>query len=275
MTEQIDAPTMAASSRSRGAGGAHRNGWHRWRLPPWKERRRRAAIGAGVAMVLSGLALAGLLLWQFVGTNWVSHQHSAEVIRALDQRWDHGLNTANTPFGDASAMVEIPRFGKSYRVPLFEGTSADVLAAGFGHITGTAEVGQVGNFAIAAHRVTHGEPLRRMPDLQAGDEIRIVTRTKTYVYTLTSGGDDLVVPFTSTWVTTPLPHNPKPGGVEPVQTTGQRLLTLTTCAELFHTDNRMVAFGVLSRTLPHTGTNQRQDHAETEGATGDVQPAQR
>jgi sortase A len=36
----------------------------------------------------------------------------------------------------------------------------------------------------------------------------------------------------------------------PSQEEGQRLLTLTTCAELFHTDDRMVAFGHLVETEP-------------------------
>ena len=47
----------------------------------------------------------------------------------------------------------------------------------------------------------------------------------------------------------PLPTNPD-GGIEPAQDPGQRLITLTTCSELFHTDNRMVAFGVLEKEVP-------------------------
>jgi sortase A len=35
-----------------------------------------------------------------------------------------------------------------------------------------------------------------------------------------------------------------------VQRPGQKLITLTTCAELFHTDNRMIAFGHLVDTAP-------------------------
>jgi len=46
-----------------------------------------------------------------------------------------------------------------------------------------------------------------------------------------------------------LPKNPR-GGVEPSQKPGQKLITLTTCAELFHTDNRMIAFGHLVDTTP-------------------------
>jgi sortase A len=43
----------------------------------------------------------------------------------------------------------------------------------------------------------------------------------------------------------PLPDNPVDGGPEPEQVAGQRLITLTTCSEIFHTDNRMIAFGHL------------------------------
>ena len=32
---------------------------------------------------------------------------------------------------------------------------------------------------------------------------------------------------------------------QPAQRPGQRLITLTTCSEIFHTDNRMIAFGHL------------------------------
>ena len=53
------------------------------------------------------------------------------------------------------------------------------------------------------------------------------------------------VTFHDGWVVNPLPDNPEPGGVEPPQGKPLKLLTLTTCAELFHTDDRLVAFAVL------------------------------
>ncbi|MFT4082920.1 MAG: class E sortase [Nocardioides sp.] len=218
---------------------------------------RRGVFYAGIVLVLAGLCLLGYVGWQFWGTNWVSHRHQAEARKELHAAWRGGHRAATTDFGTTQALIEIPRFGADYEVPVFTGTSEEVLAAGFGHFTGTAGPGQVGNYALAAHRVTHGEPLRQMPDLRVGDVIRVVTRDTTYVYTLTTGGDDLVVPFTAGWVIDPLPHNPD-GGVEPAQRQGQRLITLTTCSELFHTDNRMIAFGVLTATHPRsTGTRSR------------------
>ena len=131
---------------------------------------------------------------------------------------------------------------------LLEGVGDEVLAAGFGHFEDTARAGAEGNFALAAHRVTHGEPLRDMPALEPGDEIIVETAQATYTYVLDTGGDDLEVPFTAGWVLDEVPENPEEGGVQPGQEPGQRLITVTTCSELFHTDDRLIAFGHLQRT---------------------------
>ena len=71
----------------------------------------------------------------------------------------------------------------------------------------------------------------------------------TYVYRLDTNPEALIVPFTGTWVLDPLPKNPQAGGPQPTQRKGQRLITLTTCSEIFHTDDRMIAFGHLVRTV--------------------------
>ena len=129
---------------------------------------------------------------------------------------------------------------------MLEGVTPDVLAKGYGHFEDTADPGEVGNYAIAAHRVTHGEPLRHMPDLRPGDKVVVETVAATFTYVLDTDPNELVIPFTGVWVLDPLPHNPRPGGPEPAQVQGQRLITLTTCSEIFHTDNRMIAFGHLA-----------------------------
>jgi sortase A len=212
-------------------------------------RGRRWQLRAGLLLIAVGLVLIGYVAWQFYGTNVVARHHRDEVLGELHRAWDDGETDARTGRGRAEEVIRIPRFGKGYEVPVLEGTSDTVLATGFGHYDGTAAPGGVGNYALAAHRVTHGQPLRDMPDLQPGDLVYVDTARTTYTYRLTTGGDDLVVPFTAGWVLDPLPTNPD-GGVEPDQAAGQRLLTLTTCSELFHTDDRMVAFGVLVDTSP-------------------------
>jgi sortase A len=106
-------------------------------------------------------------------------------------------------------------------------------------------VGERGNYALAAHRVTHGEPFADFPQLQAGDLVHIETVDADYTYELDTGGMDLIVPFTESWVLDAFPVNPDAGETTAPGKPGDRLITLLTCSEIFHTDNRMIAFGHL------------------------------
>ena len=221
-----------------------RGGWRLW---------------LGWLLIAGGVGLLGYVAWQFYGTNWVAKQRQNDITASIERQWQEGRDPEVQVGGGlagggaketvtADALIRIPRFGDDYVIPVLEGTSDAVLAAGYGHFSETAGAGEVGNYALAAHRVTHGEPLRDMPDLQPGDEVIVETKDATYTYVLDTGGDDLVVPFTAGWVLEPVPYNPD-GGVQPKQLAGQRLITLTTCSELFHTDNRMIAFGHLVDTV--------------------------
>lgn len=219
----------------------------RRRLPrtPWQ----RALAATGMVLVVAGVATLAWVGWQLWGTTWVSQQRQAEAIESLEAGWAAGEDSVQVDAGRVGAVVRIPRFGAEYAVPLLEGTSDEALAAGFGHFAESVGVGERGNFALAGHRITHGEPLRDMPDLEPGDEIVVETRSTVFTYVLDTGGEDLVVPFTDTWVLADRPVNPD-GGVQPPPGAGTRLLTLTTCSELFHTDDRMIAFGHLASREP-------------------------
>jgi sortase A len=220
-------------------------------------RRRGAAFWVGIVLVLGGVGLLGYVAWQMYGTNIVSKQTQQRLVEDLEQQWSVAPATtmaerpaaqkASTPMGDASALIRIPAFGDDYVVPVLEGIGTKELASGYGHFPGSADPGERGNYALAAHRVTHGEPLRDMPKLRPGDEVIVETRDAIHTYVLDTNPNDLIVTFEDIWVVDPLPTNPD-GGVQPRQRPGQRLITLTTCSELFHTDNRMIAFGHLVET---------------------------
>jgi sortase A len=210
--------------------------------------RRRITFWIGIGLILAGIGLLGYVGWQFWGTNWVARKHQRELTSQVQKEWAVGKGCDKfCPKGSTLALIRIPKFGKKYVVPVLEGTDkATVLDKGaFGHFEETAAAGQVGNFALAGHRVTHGEPLRHMPDLRPGDQVIVETRKFTYTYVLDTNPNDLVISFTGTWVLDPVPHNPDGGVQPPSQAAGQRLITLTTCSEIFHTDNRMIAFGHL------------------------------
>ncbi|NUR06251.1 MAG: class E sortase [Nocardioidaceae bacterium] len=225
--------------------------------PPGRSRRGRGVtFWVGLALLVAGLALLGYVGWQLFGTNVVAHQKQQQLVQQTERAWRGDAGASGSAKGvelhGAEALIRIPRFGRDYVMPVQDGVSDRVLAEGFGHFRGSAQPGRVGNFALAAHRVTHGEPLRNMPDLRPGDRVVVQTKDADYTYRLDTDPNDLVVGFHDVWVVDPLPKNPR-GGPEPAQRPGQKLITLTTCAELFHTDNRMIAFGHLVNTTRHAG----------------------
>ena len=204
----------------------------------------------GLVLLLAGVLLLGFAAWQYLGTNWVSERRQHRIVEELDRGWAAGEVQVETSGTTAGAVVRIPRFGGGYAVPLLEGTSGDALAAGIGHLEDTAGPGEAGNFVLAAHRVTHGEPFADLPELRTGDEVYVDTADRTYVYVVDTDGDAVEVAFDAGWVVAAVPDNPAPGGAEPAQEPGQHLITLTTCAELFHTDERLVVFGHLVGSEP-------------------------
>lgn len=205
---------------------------------------RRAARVLGTLLILVGIGMLGYVAWQFYGTTWTSKHKYDEIQRSLEEQWARGEPVARTPDGTSSrALLRIPRFGEDYQVPITDGTGDAALAAGVGHFEHSAGPGKRGNFALAGHRVTRGQPFRDFPELRPGDTVEVVTKNKVFTYVLDTGGADLEVPFTETWVVDARPENPA-GGVGP-KPGEDRLITLTTCAELFHTDGRLIAFGHL------------------------------
>jgi sortase A len=205
---------------------------------------RRWLVAVGVLLLTSGLTLAGYVAWQYWGTTWTAERRHEAVVEELQRAWTDGDRVAQVPAGQATAVVRVAAFGEDYAVPLLEGSSGDVLASGFGHIEDTAEPGEEGNFVLAGHRVTHGEPLREMPSLRPGDTVVVETADRTLTYILDTSGDELEVGFDASWVLAPLPKNPQPGAVGPAPEE-TALLTLVTCADLFHSGQRLVAFGHL------------------------------
>lgn len=193
---------------------------------------------------------AGWAGWQYIGTNIIAQQRQGEMAVALADDWQgnrQGDATADTvELGDVFAVLRVPRFGKGYEVPIVSGIDDDALTSGVGWFSDTQRPGQVGNFAVAGHRITNGQPFLDFPELQAGDVVEVETRTHVYTYELRNSGTDTKVDFSEIWVVQPVPDEAKnsPDQKSDAKPT-ESLLTLTTCSEIFHTDSRSVAFGVL------------------------------
>ncbi|GAA4019035.1 class E sortase [Streptomyces plumbiresistens] len=146
----------------------------------------------------------------------------------------------------AYAILTIPRL--DLRVPVAEGTSkGGVLNKGYaGHYTGTQQPGQAGNFALAGHRNTHGEPFRYINRLRPKDTIEVETRSAVYTYAV-----DATLPQTSAGdggVIRPVPRSavrPAHGYTDPGY-----YLTLTTCTPEYTSKYRLVVWGKLISMRP-------------------------
>ncbi|MFJ8791119.1 class E sortase [Streptomyces sp. NPDC102462] len=248
-----------------------------------RARRRRVLWGGGEALVTVGVVLLLLVVHQMWWTNREARQGAERKAQALEREWGAGgladLGTvpaaptassapSASPSGagerqrsytvagasrpgrsQAYAVLTIPRLG--LRVPVAEGVDRrGVLDKGYvGHYPGTQQPGQAGNFALAGHRNTHGEPFRRLPRLRAADTIQVETGAATYTYAV-----DTILPRTSArdaGVLRPVPRSvvrPGYGYAEPGY-----YITLTTCTPEFTSRYRMVVWGKLQSMRPRSG----------------------
>ncbi|MFI0933358.1 class E sortase [Streptomyces sp. NPDC021019] len=146
----------------------------------------------------------------------------------------------------AYAVLRIPRIGLT--APVAEGTGkGGVLDRGYvGHYARTAQAGQAGNFALAGHRNTHGEPFRRIDRLRSGDRITVETRDAVYTYTVgkrlartTPSDSGVIAPVPRSNITTSVGYS-APG----------HYLTLTTCTPEFSSRYRLIVWGKLTSMRP-------------------------
>lgn len=137
---------------------------------------------------------------------------------------------------DRFTTLIIPRI--DLRVPVVKGTDDAALARGVGQWENDTEPGGKGNYVLAGHRITNGEPFAELPALRPGDKVVVETADYRYVYEMDTTGDAYRVDDAELWPVDPLPK-PMRGGPN-------RILTLITCAETFSTDDRFIAFGHLT-----------------------------
>ncbi|MEW1637799.1 class E sortase [Streptomyces sp. NPDC093801] len=145
------------------------------------------------------------------------------------------------PAGRAFAEMYVPRFGADWSKPVLEGTDTDLLKKGLGHYTGTARPGGEGNFAVAGHRRTYGDPFKDLDELRPGDTVIVRDAVNRYTYTVRA--EPLRTLPTETGVVEPVPRR------SPFATPG-RYLTLTTCDPEWGHSHRLIVWAELTGTRP-------------------------
>ncbi|MFJ1615446.1 MULTISPECIES: class E sortase [unclassified Streptomyces] len=232
------------------------------------------------AVVTLGVVLLLLVVHQLWWTNRQARADAGHKVEALEREWSRtqggsqgqddgggaaGDRTGSGPGADsrasggrssegrtapapaprwdqAYAVIRIPRLGLA--APVAQGISKrGVLDKGYvGHYPRTAQPGRAGNFALAGHRNTHGEPFRYINRLRRGDRIDVETRDAVYTYTVdktlarTSARDSGVIAAVPRSNVKPYAGYGAPGSY----------VTLTTCTPEFTSRYRLVVWGRLT-----------------------------
>lgn len=228
--------------------------------------RRRAAKAAAKAARQTGTAVSnvigelfittGVLLMLFVvyqlwWTNVQAKAHADGQANSLQDQWQQGESQPAGDFspGEGFAILYLPTL--DVRVPIAQTVDAkSVLDQGMvGHYTKEDELptampwDKKGNFGLAGHRNTHGEPFRYINKLQPGDPIVVETEKTFYTYQMTRRLDSTSPSNIS--VLDPIPEQSgftKPG----------RYITLTTCTPEFTSTYRLIVWGEMAEERPRS-----------------------
>jgi sortase A len=210
--------------------------------------------GFGELCLTAGVILLLFIAYLLWGTAWQASNAQHSLSSQLNREWAHQGGSSNRidPRADALhlvtgqpfAFIEIPAFGKGWKFTIIQGTQLAQLNVSPGHVPGTQLPGQLGNFAVAGHRVTAGNPFWSEPSLKAGDLIYVQTQANDYTYRVT--GKQTVLP-TDLSVLDAVPGHPH-------QQPTQRLISLITCNPAWTGTHRVIVTGVLIRAEPRATT---------------------
>ena len=191
----------------------------RWKRPVHRGTQPRGECRG--ALWASGSS-RGLAVWAdgvpYIGTTGLQRHSSRDRGGRPSGRGEPSDPQPRSSFGhpgEAIGLLRIPAFGADYEIPILNGTDLSILSKGVGHYASTAAPGQIGNFALAGHRVTHGQPFARLLDLKRGDEVIVETREAIYTYVLDDSPRSLTVRDNDTWVIDPVPGQPDAKPTQP------------------------------------------------------------
>ncbi|MCF6524851.1 class E sortase [Streptomyces sp. JJ36] len=205
----------------------------------------------GEVFITCGVVMLLFVAYQLWWTNVLADRAAGNAAHDLTEKWKENPERKPGRFsaGQGFALMYIPKL--DVRVPVAEGIDKEsVLDRGMvGHYDEKSGLptampwDEKGNFAVAGHRNTHGEPFRYINKLVAGDEIVVETADTYYVYEMHSR-----LPSTSpsnVSVVEPVP--PQSGFEKP-----GRYVTLTTCTPEFTSKYRLIVWGKMVEERPRS-----------------------
>jgi sortase A len=203
----------------------------------------------GEVFITFGVLMLLFVTYQLWWTNVRADQIAGRETSKIQDDWANGERSpgAFEP-GQGFAIMHIPKL--DVVSPIAEGIDKEkVLDRGMvGHYAeGALKTAMPsdaqGNFAVAGHRNTHGEPFRYINKLKPGDPIVVETQDAYYTYEMTS-----ILPQTSPSNVAVIDEVPEGSGF----TGPGRYITLTTCTPEFTSTYRMIVWGKMVDERPRS-----------------------
>jgi sortase A len=194
--------------------------------------------------ITAGLVLAVFVFYLLVWTNHRTEAAQADLTEDFRAQQEAGGDVKDRfeapESGEGLGILHIPALGDDWSWVVVEGVGDDDLARGPGHFPGTAMPGSIGNFAVAGHRATHGEPFAHLDALAVGDDVVVETMDGWLTYEVT-------------WVRILSPSATEvlePVAGHPGEKATQRTLTLITCNPRWSSTERLVVGASLVERRP-------------------------
>jgi sortase A len=186
--------------------------------------------------------------YQLWWTNIRAGFQADEAKQGIENAWAEGRKPDAFEPGQGFAIMYIPKL--DVVVPIAEGIDKKrVLDRGMvghyaeGQLKTAMPSDKRGNFAVAGHRNTHGEPFRYINRLTPGDPIVVETQDSYYTYEMTS-----ILPQTPPSNVSVIQPVPAGSGF----TGPGRYITLTTCTPEFTSTYRMIVWGKMVDERPRS-----------------------
>jgi sortase A len=241
--------------------------------------------GIGQTLITLGLVVLLFVVYEVWITNIFADRNNRRNIATLRKQFESdvvdplnlpGGKIATIPVGSGIGILYVPRLGRNYAEAIVQGDPTpndEQLQQGVAHYGDTQLPGELGNFAVAGHRVGKGEPFLNIDQLRSGDAVIVETKSFWYVYRVfgspTGGNPQSDTPGTDSIpgvgdvkipgrqiidpsdgnVLFPVPNHPE----IPLDKANERIMTMTTCHPKFTASQRMIIFSYLATKVPARG----------------------
>ena len=210
---------------------------------------RTAIRGFGELLITLGLIVLLFAAYEVYGKSFQVNAEQGRLDNALDEQWNVPAVPGGAPGGASPvadkpipgagvARLYIPRLGKQWVV--VEGVELKDIKLAPGHYPESQMPGEVGNFAVAGHRMP--SVFWNLDKMENGDTIVAETRTGWFVYKV---GKVHIIKPSQVSVKAANPDQP---GTRPTR----KLLTITTCNPKWDNYQRLVVQAELDRAQPKT-----------------------